>query len=60
MEEPAPSEMVKGTEGQVGYRWILTDTERAHLSNMLDVDGKLDLHIMTLTSGHCMLTNGSL
>jgi hypothetical protein len=47
MDEPAPSEMVRGTDGNVGYTWILTDTERAHLRDMLNVGGELDLHILS-------------
>jgi hypothetical protein len=43
MDEPPPSEMVKGAEGNVGYTWILTNTERAHISDMLDVDSELDI-----------------
>ncbi|KAK8142647.1 hypothetical protein G3M48_008448 [Beauveria asiatica] len=41
MDEPSPSEVVKNSEGDMNYRWIMTDTERAHIANMLDVDASI-------------------
>jgi len=40
MDQPATSEVVTPPGGgDVGYRWILTNTERDHISGMLGVDG---------------------
>ena len=36
MDKPAPSEKLDELKG---YRWLLTDTERAHIGQMLDDDG---------------------
>ncbi|RJE25732.1 hypothetical protein PHISCL_01920 [Aspergillus sclerotialis] len=35
MDKPAPSEIIDEIKG---YRWLMTDTERAHISQMLNVD----------------------
>lgn len=40
VDVPLSSEIIK-TENGTGYRWVLTETERAHMGSMLDTDGKL-------------------
>lgn len=49
MDEPAPSEVVNCPDG-LGYRWILTNTERAHIADMLNVDGELQHAFLALPS----------
>jgi len=39
-DKPAPSEMVTGLNGAKAYRWVLTESERAHIAEMLNIDGK--------------------
>lgn len=41
MDEPTPSEVIRGSNGEVNYRWVLTNTERAHINAMLDANGEL-------------------
>ncbi|KAK3896670.1 hypothetical protein C8A05DRAFT_20405 [Staphylotrichum tortipilum] len=49
MDEPAPSKVVKVSNGKIGYSWILTDTERAHISDMLGIDAsQLELQGYTM------------
>ncbi|KAL4898862.1 hypothetical protein BDW74DRAFT_184286 [Aspergillus multicolor] len=37
MDTPRPSEPVTASNGEQAYRWLLTETERAHIADMLDV-----------------------
>ncbi|RAL12655.1 RBP protein [Aspergillus homomorphus CBS 101889] len=40
LETPSPSEVLDLHSGATGYRWILSDTERGHIADMLDVENK--------------------
>lgn len=48
MSEPAPSE-VHQFKGKTFYCWLLSDTERSHIADMLQMDGKSKL----LGKGDC-------
>ena len=40
MDKPAPSERIDEIKG---YRWLMTDSERAHISQMLNVDSEQNI-----------------
>lgn len=40
MEEPAKSKVVLGDNGTKGFVWKVTDTERSHMAEMLNVTRK--------------------
>ncbi|KAL4885620.1 RBP protein [Aspergillus karnatakaensis] len=37
MDVPSPSEVITSEDGDKAYRWLLTETERAHIAEMLGV-----------------------
>ncbi|KAK3187583.1 hypothetical protein K4F52_003641 [Lecanicillium sp. MT-2017a] len=39
MDEPAPSEVFQ-YNGETMYRWIMSNTEKAHIADMLSMDGR--------------------
>lgn len=39
MDEPAPSEVFE-YDNQTFYCWLLSETERAHVASMLNMEGK--------------------
>lgn len=40
MDEALPSEVIVDSDGIEGYRWVLTNTERAHIADMVQMNGK--------------------
>ncbi|KAK4129750.1 hypothetical protein N657DRAFT_640417 [Parathielavia appendiculata] len=57
MDEPLPSEVVTNPNSSIGYRWIVTDAECAHIADMLHVDSDFEAHalnpIYTQPTQHC-------
>lgn len=43
MDEPAPSEVFQ-YNGETMYRWIMSNTEKAHIADMLSMDGTQNIH----------------
>ncbi len=40
MDVPRESDLVVNEFGDQGYCWTLTETERAHIATMLEIDGE--------------------